>query len=241
MTPFVPTLRPATLVLAIGLASCGGDLTLPDGSAVGLDLTVVDGNGQVGTVGQALPDSIVVEVTTEDGNPVARRRVAFLASGGGAEGFDPDTALTNSEGRAHTRWVLGTAPGPYVAQARIVATGDTVVKAVSLQADALPGGPDTVRAAGPTSQAGLRGEALPEPLTVMVVDRFGNPVGGVEVEWEVPDDNHGELSEDRTVTGADGISSVTWTLGRGAGLQRAEARVGDTNGSPVDFTAVVFF
>ncbi len=241
MGRFVLSPRSAAALLLIGLASCGADLTLPDTTAAGLDLAVVDGDGQVGTVGQALRDPIVVEVKTEAGAPMAGRRVAFLASGGGPEGFDPDTAVTNSEGQALAFWVLGPATGTYTGQARIVVAGDTTAEPVSFQADALAGDPDTVRAAGPTSQPGRRGQLLADSLSVMVVDRFGNPVGGAGVEWKVKDGGDGELSQEEGLTGADGISSVTWTLGNSAGLQKVEAKVDQAAGSPVAFTAVVLF
>ena len=55
-------------VLALGIAACGGDLTLPDANA-GIALRVVDGDGQVGTVGEALPSEVVVELKTQAGAP----------------------------------------------------------------------------------------------------------------------------------------------------------------------------
>jgi hypothetical protein len=232
--------RPVGALLLVGLAGCGGDLTLPGSSAVGLGLEVLRGNGQAGTVGEPLPAPLVVRVATDAGAPMAGRKVAFVAPGGATEAFNPDTAVTDSKGEALTQWVLGTQPGTYVGEARIVAEGDTTVKTVSFQADALPGAPDTVRAAGPTSQPGRRGQALAQPLSVIVLDRFGNPVGGAEVDWRVHGGD-GELSEETATTGADGVSSVTWTLGNQVGVQRAEARVGGVSGSPVSFTAVILF
>lgn len=232
--------RPSAVLLVVGLAGCGGDLTLPGGSAEGIGLEVLRGNGQSGTVGQALPEPVVVRVATDAGTPMSGRKVAFADSGGGAEGFDPDTAVTDSKGEALTHWVLGTSPGTYVGEARIVAEGDTAVKSVSFQANALAGDPDTVRAAGPTSQPGRRGETLGDSLSVMVVDRYGNPVGGAQVEWK-PANDDGQVSQESALTGPDGISSVTWTLGSQIGLQRLEAKVGDVSGSPVTFTAVILF
>lgn len=229
-------------LLGLGAVGCAADLTLPPSTAAGLALTVVDGNGQQGTVGEALPDLVKVEVKTTAGQPISGRTVAFLRSGADpAERFDPETAVTNSQGQAFSSWVLGTEPGPYAAQARIVADDDTTVVAVALAADARPGAPDTIRAVGATSQPGRRGQPLADPLTVVVVDRFGNPVAAAVVEWTVSDDNDGELSEQSSVTGADGTSSVTWTLGTRIGVERAQASVAGATGSPVGFTAVVLF
>jgi hypothetical protein len=232
--------RPAAALLVVGLASCGGDLTLPGGSAAGLGLEVLRGNGQSGTVGQALPDPVVVRVATDAGTPMSGQRVAFAAPSGSAVEFNPDIAVTDSKGEALTHWVLGTSPGTYVGEARIVAEGDTVIRSVTFQADASPGDPDTVRAAGPTTQPGHRGETLAESLTVVVVDRYGNPVGGAQVEWK-PGKDAGQVSAPSALTGADGVSSVTWTLGSQIGVQKLETKVEGASGSPVAFSAVVLF
>lgn len=222
------------------LSGCSADLTLPGSTAPGLAVAVLQGDGQVGTVGDTLPDPVVIEVKTDDGQAIPDRRVAFVAAQGAGAGFDPDTAVTDSQGRALTRWVLGTAVGVYTAEARLVPDGESALPTAPLQATADPGDPDTVRAVGPTIQPGQRGEALPEPLAVLAVDRFGNPVAGAEVRWEASSGN-GELSAETTLTGVDGTTSVIWTLGNRVGVQRATAKVEHAEGSPVTFSATVLF
>jgi hypothetical protein len=236
--------RLAVALLVLGLAACGGDLTLPGSSATGLELSVVGGDSQIGTVGQFLPQPVKVQVTADDGTPMAGRRIAFLTSSGDADaGFEPDTAVTNPQGEAFARWSLGTAPGTYMGEARVVAEGDTAVKSVSFQADARAGAPDTLRAVGPTSHPGRRGQTLADPLTVAAVDRYGNPVEGATVQWSLAGSGGGggALSAEQTPTAADGTASVTWTLGDRVGVQKVEAKVGGASGSPVTFTAVVLF
>jgi hypothetical protein len=228
---------PAVMVVLLG---CSADLTLPGSTAPGLAVAVLQGDGQVGTVGDTLPDPVVVEVKTDGGQAIPDRRVAFVAAQGAGAGFDPDTAVTDSQGRALTRWVLGTAVGVYTAEARLVPDGESALPTAPLLATADPGDPDTVRAIGPTIQPGQRGEALPEPLAVLTVDRFGNPVAGAEVKWEASSGN-GELSAETTLTGADGTTSVIWTLGNRVGVQRATAKVEHADGSPVTFSATVLF
>jgi Big-like domain-containing protein len=229
---------PAVMLVLLG---CSADLTLPGSTAPTLAVAVLQGDGQVGTVGEELPDPVVVEVKTDGGQAMADRRVAFVAvQGAGAGGFDPDTAVTDSKGQAQTRWVLGTAVGVYTAEARLVPDGESALPTAPLQATADPGDPDTVRAIGPTIQPGSRGEPLPEPLAILAVDRFGNPVAGAEVKWEVSSGN-GELSAETTLTGSDGTTSVIWTLGNRVGVQWATAEVDHADGSPVTFTATVGF
>jgi hypothetical protein len=219
------------------LLGCGADLTLPPPPDLGLAVAV-QGDHQTGTVGEALPDPVVVEVKTDGGEPQGGLRVAFVPAAGSAGQFDPDTAITDARGRAETHWLLGTAPGLYTAEARLLAGGDSVLVPLALQATAGPGDPDTLRAVGPTIQPGQRGEELAEPLVVMAVDRFGNPVAGAEVRWETTSGS-GELSAQTTPTGPDGTASVIWTLGNRVGVQRATATVEPAQ--PVLFAATVFF
>jgi len=238
MNEFALFRRVPAAVLLIGLLSCGGDLTLPGSSAAGLRVDVVKGDNQQGAVGQPLPDPVVVVVKTDAGALMAGTRVDLVAQSAGAGGFDPATTLNDSVGDASTRWVLGTPPGVYTAEARVVAADTSVQPAVAFQAAAVAGAPDTLRAAGPTSQPGRRGQPLAEPLVVLTVDRFGNPVAGVQVEWKA---DQGELSAETTTTGADGTASVSWTLGDEIGFQKATAKVEGATGSPVTFTSVVLF
>jgi hypothetical protein len=245
MKRFALVLHQVAAGVTMGLLGCGGDLTLPASTPTpppgGLGLAVVQGNGQTGTVGQPLADDVVVQVLSSSGTPMAGQQVAFVASStAGPEGFQPDTAVTDSEGKAATRWVLGTAAGPYTAEARVVPQGDSVVPPVTIQAAATPDAPDTLRALGSTNQAGRREQPLPNPIAVIAVDRFGNPVGGATIEWKT-DHGDGSLSDQTTQTATNGTSSVTWTLGERVGVQRAEAKLDGANGSPVSFTAVVLF
>jgi hypothetical protein len=229
---------PVAFTAALG---CGGDLTLPDASGAGVELSLVDGNTQTGTVGEPLPSLIVVRVETLNQQPIGGRRVAFvLTQPSGAGKLDPDTVVTDSEGRASTRWVLGTTPGDYQGEARLVTTDSVEVPAVPFAASAQAGAPDTIRAVSPVSQPGRRDHELDDPLVVAAVDRFGNPVPGATVLWNVTSGG-GSLSAEETTTGADGTASVAWTLGSGIGIQKAAATLEGATGSPVTFTAAVLF
>ena len=231
-------------VLSVALAAamgCGGDLTLPDSSGTGLELSVVDGNTQIGTVGQQLPLPIVVRVVTQSQQPIGGQRVAFVLSpASGAGQVDPDTAVTDSEGRASTLWVLGTVPGDYQGEARLVTTDSVPLPAVPFAASARAGAPDTLRAVSPLSQPGRRDHELDDPLVVAVVDRYGNPVSGATVLWNVTSGG-GSLSAEETTTDSAGSASVIWTLGSGIGIQKAAATLEGATGSPVTFTAAVLF
>jgi hypothetical protein len=106
-------LAPAAAAALCALAAgCGGDdLTLPDLTEAA-QLEAVSGMGQVGSVGTLLAEPLVVRVLDSEDRPVPEVRVAFVP-GTGADGsaVEPDTAKTDSDGRASVRWALGTATG----------------------------------------------------------------------------------------------------------------------------------
>ena len=232
--------RSLSAALVIAAVACGGDLVLPGGPAESLALSIIMGNDQTGAVGERLPEPLIVRLETDAGLPVAGRAVAFVPAVGDVETqLEPDTAVTNSRGEALARWTLGTQPGEYAVEARVI-TAEGGAPVATFAASAVPGEPDTLRAVSPLSQPGRREETLPDPLVVIVVDRFGNPVSGVEVRWEV-ESGRGEVSEDESLTGPGGTTAVFWTLGDKPGVQQVAAKVSGLIGSPVIFTAVVLF
>ncbi|HEX7336756.1 MAG TPA: Ig-like domain-containing protein [Gemmatimonadales bacterium] len=228
-----------------GAAACGSDLLLPEppGGGDNVALSKVGGDGQTGTVGEALPAPLVVEVRTSRDEPAPGRMVAFeFTTEAGV--VTPNTAVTNDAGQAVARWELGTQPGAHTVTARMAdVEGESPV--AEFTAEARPASPDTLRAQSSVSQPGRRGSAVGTPPVVRVVDRFGNPVADVPVAWTVLT-GQGTVSEPITPTGADGTSTVTWTLGSRIGVHKLTAAVGGAGGkpvtgSPVTFTVTVLF
>jgi hypothetical protein len=158
---------------------------------------------------------------------------------GAALRLEPDTAVTNARGEASAIWVLGTQAGQHQVEAHLVAE-DVAPAPVSFSAEAIAGPPDTLAGASALNRAGRRGQELPDPLVVRVVDRFGNPVSGATVAWAVTTGD-GTVSAEGTPTGSDGTASVNWELGDRIGVQKAAASISGVTGSPVTFTATVLF
>ena len=226
-------------VLIVGLAGCGDNLTLPAPTPTNLRLDVLGGDDQTGTVGQTLNNPVVVVVRNTALVPIPGRQVVFASDGGSA--FEPAAVTTDAQGKALTHWRMGTVPGPYTGQATVVAQEDSIPPPAAFTAMANAGSPDSVRAEGHVIQSGRRGEPVDNPLVVVVVDRYGNPVKDVEVTWRAELGN-GELSPSSgTVTDADGRSGVIWTLGNRIGIQQVTAEIPDVIGSPVTFSATVGF
>jgi hypothetical protein len=60
------------------------------------------------------------------------------------------------------------------------------------------------------------------------------------VAWQVTA-GEGTVSEPISTTDAEGNASVAWTLGNRIGVHKLTAAIGNVTGSPVIFTANVFF
>jgi hypothetical protein len=215
------------------VAACGGDdLLLPSSGEPAL-IEIVGGNEQADTVGQTLPDSLVVRVTDPERRPVEGVEVAFVAPEGAVLAPN-DTVLTGSDGRAAVYYTLPTVSGPQAVEARakpvVPATSLTTVFSVS----AVPDVPTGLIAAGGDQQEAEVLTPLDDSLAVKAVDRFGNGVAGVEVTWEASD---GAVSPVSVTTGADGRSATQRTLGARPGSYRTTAVASALENSTVEFEA----
>jgi hypothetical protein len=230
------------LALLVAGAGCSTDLLMPDppGGGENVAMTKLQGDEQIGTVGEPLPTPLVVQVLTPRSQPAAGRKVVFDLTGDPAAGeVDPDTAITNDEGQAAARWVLGTAPGAHVVVARLVG-GEAENQVAEFRAAARPAAPDTLRPASALAQPGRRKEEVVNSPVVHVVDRYGNPVENVAVAWQVTA-GEGQVQEPITTTDAEGNASAHWILGDRLGVHKLTAGIGNVRGSPVTFTATVLF
>ncbi|MBA2628198.1 MAG: Ig-like domain-containing protein, partial [Gemmatimonadales bacterium] len=224
----------AALAGAVAVACGGGDsLVLPE-DAVPAAIAIIKGDGQAGTVGAPLSDSLIVRVTDVNNRPVRDQTVEFTVTAGGGT-ITPVTGVTNADGRAGARWVLGSGAGTQRAQARVTGNGAPPNLVAAFSAIAGSGGATTLAAVSGNAQSATSGSALTDSLVVRVTDPAGNAVAGVTVLWSVSD--NGSVSAPSVVTGADGRAAVKRTLGTTAGPQTTTATSGTLAGSPVTFTA----
>ncbi len=84
-------------------------------------------------------------------------------------------------------------------------------------------------------QEGAAGAALAEPLSILVLDRYGDPLARTEVTFAVTGGG-GTLSVTTATTDDDGRASTTLALGSRPGTNTVEARVSGLE--PVTFSAV---
>lgn len=233
MAPSSPLARfrlGAAAALALALGCSGSDLLLPSASQPAA-IVVAAGDGQSGTAGGILPESLAVRISDATNRPVAQIRVAFTADAGGGR-TEPDTAVTDNAGRAAARWVLGSQAGTHKVEANVV--GSTQL-AAAFTATVSAGTAARFQLVSGDAQTAPVGATLASPLVVKATDAQGNPVAGIVVAWSAT--GGGTVTPATGTTGLDGTASAQRTLGPTAGAQGTVADAGDVAGSPVTFSA----
>ncbi|HLN18535.1 MAG TPA: Ig-like domain-containing protein, partial [Acidimicrobiales bacterium] len=204
-------------------------------------IAVVSGDGQSATVGTAFADLFVAEVTDEFGNPVPGVVVTFRAPGtnptGTFSGSSQASVTTDAAGLATTpTFMAGELAGSY----QVLATAAGVATPAAFDATDAAGAPADVAIVSGDGQSGVREYTFASPLTVVVRDRFGNPVPGVAVTFNAPahkatakfDGEHTAL----VPTNAAGLAiSPTVTAGTVIGSYNVSASVSPTV-TPGEFT-----
>jgi hypothetical protein len=223
----------AALLLGLLAAACNGEVV--GGGQRPARVVVVSGDLQRDTVGKELKQPLVVRVVDDQDRPVKNQLVNFVVTAGGGSVF-AGSALTNAQGEARERWTLGTVAGDTQrVEARAVdpATGEAIVfetfRAIGVP-DVLAG----LVAVGPVTRAGTAEEPLADSLAVRGVDKHGNAIAGVQVQWAAVEGG-GTLSPATSKTDAAGTARSSWTLGPVVGSQVAQAS--SAAGAPVRFTA----
>jgi plastocyanin len=223
------TVRPEMLWVFCVAAACGGGSgTGPSPSQV----TASAGDNQVGTAGQQLGTALEVTVKDGSGNPMAGITVHWAAATGGGS-VTPASSSTASDGKAAATRTLGVDTVQQTTTATV-----TGVAPVTFHHTAHIQGATQITSSGGGAQSDTVLATLSTQLSVLVRDEANAPVQGVNVTWTPPAGGkvNGSAST-TTATAADGIATVTLTLGPAAGSQTATARVTGLIGSPVSFSA----
>jgi hypothetical protein len=174
-------------------------------------LEIFSGDAQVGSVGSALAEPLVVRVTDGLGNGVAGVTVLWTVGGGGT--IEPATSVTGPDGTASAERVLGATAGEQSAQAAVEGlTGSPVTFTHTADAS---NPTELIRISG-DGQAAPAGFQLPDSLVVRLLDPNGNGVGGRPITWVVPA-GAGVVNPVNTTTDPQGFAVTRWTLGAAAG------------------------
>jgi hypothetical protein len=169
------------------------------------------------------------------GNPVNLNRVnvaANVQSGGDSLGGDKDVLTTNGVATFTNLSVEGDA-GPRTIRFRI---GGVSNSAITFNLTVVAGPASQISAASAQDQSGTAGQPVAAPPSVLVQDKFGDPVSGVPVTFTVTAGGGTIAPTSAVNTDANGRATLTsWTLGPGANTVTATAS--GLAGSPVTFNA----
>lgn len=225
------TLLGLAAVVVAAQISCGGDnLLLPPQGAPAV-ITVVEGGGQSGRVGEALTEPVVFEVLDGADRPVPEATVVIDLAGATVE---PDTVTTDEVGRASVQITLGSTVGESNGAARVIQPEPPAAVQTVFTVTAVASSANGLAAVSGDNQSAPVSSELAEPLVVEVTDAFGNPIEGVTISWAAV--GGGSVSQPSTTTDALGLTSVTRTLGPTSGIQTTLASSEGLAGSPLTFT-----
>jgi adhesin/invasin len=205
----------ACSLVLLFLAACSSDSTSP--APVATSIVIASGTAQTATVGTALATPVVATVTDQSGNPIVGIVVTFAPSTG-AGTVSTNQVTTDLTGSASVTWTLGTVAGT---DSMMVSAG--TLTPVSALATATPDVPAALTIVEGNNQSAPVGTTLASTLEVKVTDRFGNVIPNATVQWS--DDAGGTLSATTSVTDANGIAQVQYTLGSTSGPEDVVATV----------------
>jgi hypothetical protein len=211
-------------------ASLTATFTATAVAGAGSTITLDSGDGQTGSVGSALPESLVVKVADGFGNPVSGVAVQWsVLSGGGS--ISPETSTSGDDGRAAAERVLGPGSGIQTAQASASGFSGSPVTFTHTAIPAVPARLVLVSGNGQTAPAGF---PVPDSLVVHLEDANGNGIGNKAISW-VPAPGSGSPSPGSSTTDPNGFAATQWTLGNGVGDNSLNAVFSGL--PPVSFTA----
>jgi len=170
----------------------------------------VSGTPQSTSIGDAFSTPLEFEVVDTFGNPVSGVTVTMTAPGSGASAtFSPATFTTDCTGTGHVNATANNTVGTYQVLADVAGTG---VTPGAFQLTNTAGAPASLTIYGESMQSAQVNTQFAYPLTVLVVDSFGNPAPNVVVMFTATGTTaNASLSSPTATTGANGQASVIAT------------------------------
>jgi len=207
--------------------ACGGDATTSSDPSPA-SLIVVQGTNQAVQGGKELPNAIVLRVLTTDGKPVEKVPIGFtVVTGGGS--VTPGSVLTDANGEARTKWVLGPTTPEQSLRAEVAGIDPVTISATAIV-------PAEIVIAQGNNQSARVSTILPTSIVVRVVGVNNTPIIGVPVAFQVTA-GAGVITPQSALTNSFGEVSVKWTLGPTAGINTVTAAVANLSPAPVVATA----
>ena len=214
-------------LLSLAAAGCAGDEASAPEDPTPASLIVVQGTNQAVQGGKELPNAIVLRVLSEDGKAVENVSVGFtVATGGGS--VNPGSVLTDANGEARTKWVLGPTTPEQTLEAEVAGLDPVTISATAIV-------PTEVIIAQGNNQSARVSTALTSSIVVRVVGINNTPIVGVPVAFQISA-GAGVITPQSALTNAFGEVNVKWTLGPAAGANTLLATV--ANLAPAVISAI---
>ncbi len=187
-----------------------------------VNVALVSGDAQWGTVARMLGEPLVFEATDDTGRPVPNTAIQFALGQGGA--ITPNPAMTDRDGRVSVRFSLGSGAGPQSGVATVFGATDA-----TFSATATVEGRASIRVRNGTPAATGNPSAT---VLVEVLDRFGNVVSTDDATQVSLEANGSAMWASRVQgTAVDGIGSPIALVTVRAGV--AELELVDSVSEPV--------
>jgi hypothetical protein len=205
------------LVGAVASAACGGDKAVAsDDGTTPASLTIVQGSSQAVQGGKELPNAVVLRVLTADGKPIEKVTIGFtVATGGGS--VNPGSAVTDANGEARTKWVLGPTTPDQTLKAEVAGLSPVTIAATAIV-------PSDIIIAQGNNQTARVSTALATGVVIRVVGINNTPIVGVPVAFQITG-GAGVITPQSALTNAFGEVNAKWTLGPTAGANTLAASV----------------
>jgi hypothetical protein len=207
--------RTAFVALAglVGLSACSDSpVAVPKPASI----TLLSGDNQTATVGQAVAIAPTFVVKDASGNVIPTVAVHVEVTVGGGTLASPPSGTSNGVTSIGT-WTLGKAPG-----ANAVAIAVEGLQPIFVNATAVAGAPATITATSSQTITARAGDTATP--SIHVADAFGNALAGTTVSLSASPTSTSPAS---VVTDASGNASIaTWQVGTVAGQSTLTATAG---------------
>lgn len=155
-----------------------GNATVTATATAGAAIKIIAFGGakQTGVAGSQIANPLVAQAQDADKNGVAGITINFTANKGGVP--NPSSLVTDVNGKASTILQLPTTVGTIT-----VTASSAGFKNVSFVEYSVAGPAANIAITSGNNQSAPAGTQLPQPLTVLVTDQYGNPISGNSVTF----------------------------------------------------------
>jgi len=202
-------------LLSLMAISCG-DKGVPPLPVPATRLEIISGNGQIPRAGAFLPDSLMVRVTTDMGEPIPDIQIVYeQITPIDGQGLRWGVQTTNGDGYARNKYYADTVVG---IDTIMVTASDIEDSVVHFVVTVVPDSANTIIIESGDGQEGNSGDMLSEPCVVKVTDKYNNPVPDLRTKFVVFGeclvftDSTAATDTAYTRTAEDGMAQAQWIM-----------------------------